>query len=146
MKIVISHTPFNAYQLLDQYQANELKNPEKSGANAIFIGTMRDFNENHTIRSMFLEHYPEMTQIFLEKLVQENTKIHQLNDVLVVHRVGEILPNQHIVLVSVWSAHRKQAFTACRSIMEQLKSKAPFWKKESLADGRQKWVSKNTEG
>jgi len=63
-----------------------------------------------------------------------------------VHRVGAIKPNDQIVLVAVWTAHRKQAFAACREIMEDLKSKAPFWKKEQLNSGEDRWVEKNTKG
>jgi len=60
--------------------------------------------------------------------------------------VGVIKPNDPIVLVAVWTAHRKQAFEACREIMEDLKSKAPFWKKEQLNEGQNRWVEKNTSG
>lgn len=62
------------------------------------------------------------------------------------HRIGEIKPSDAIVLVSVWSAHRKDAFNACKSIMESLKTTAPFWKKEVLLDGLMHWVESNTQG
>jgi molybdopterin synthase catalytic subunit len=63
-----------------------------------------------------------------------------------VHRVGKLLPNDSIVLVAVWAAHRGDAYDANRYIMETLKSKAPFWKKETLQSDRQRWVGKNTDG
>ena len=68
-----------------------------------------------------------------------------LDDILVIHRVGELFPGDPIVLVAVWSAHRKDAFEACRFIMEDLKSEAPFWKREETDSGH-RWVEKNTPG
>jgi len=115
------------------------------GATATFVGTMRDFNEGDDVQSMVLEHYPGMTEKELEKIVAEAIKNHELDDALVVHRVGEIHPGDPIVLVAVWSAHRKASFVACREIMEYLKSRAPFWKKENLGE-RMRWVEKNTAG
>jgi len=87
-----------------------------------------------------------MTEKYLEKISQESITKHQLMDVLIVHRVGHIKPDESIVLVAVWSAHRKQAFEACRELMEDLKSKAPFWKKETLKTGEEHWVEHNTKG
>jgi len=100
---------------------------------------------------MFLEHYPGMTEKHLEKIVQAAKEQWEILETLVIHRVGELLPNDPIVLVAVWSAHRKDAFEASRFIMEDLKSKAPFWKKESLESTGQtaeknRWVQKNTSG
>jgi molybdopterin synthase catalytic subunit len=92
-----------------------------------------------------------MTEKHLEKIVQRAKGQWDLLETLVVHRVGELLPNDPIVLVAVWSAHRKDAFEASRFIMEDLKSKAPFWKKENLSSTNQRaeknrWVKKNTSG
>lgn len=94
---------------------------------------------------MTLEHYPGMTEKELERIVEEARENWSLLDELIIHRVGELLPNDPIVLVAVWSAHRKDAFEACRHIMEALKSRAPFWKKEQL-DSSSRWVEKNTDG
>ena len=94
---------------------------------------------------MTLEHYPGMTEKELGRIVDEAQQQWALLDVLVIHRVGDLLPNDPIVLVAVWSAHRKDAFEACRHIMEALKSRAPFWKKEQL-DNAFRWVEKNTDG
>jgi len=115
------------------------------GATASFVGTMRDFNEGDDVSSMTLEHYPGMTEKQLEAIVNEAVETHGLLDALVVHRVGTVNPGDPIVLVAVWSAHRKAAFDACREIMEFLKSRAPFWKKESVGDST-RWVEKNTAG
>jgi len=106
---------------------------------------MRDFNENETVRHMFLDHYPGMTERQLEKIVEEARTRWRFLDALVIHRVGEILPDQPIVLVAVWSSHRGAAFDACRYIMEELKSRVPFWKKETLEEG-ERWVEKNSSG
>lgn len=115
------------------------------GATAVFVGTMRDFNEGDDVKGMELEHYPGMTENYLKTLSQEASKRWSIIDSLIIHRVGELQPNDPIVLVAVWSAHRKDAFEASRYLMEELKSRAPFWKKEFLADGH-RWVEQNTPG
>ena len=106
---------------------------------------MRDFNEGEDVQSMFLEHYPGMTETQLAQLGEEAMTQHGLADVLILHRVGEINPGDPIVLVAAWSAHRKAAFDACREMMEMLKSRATFWKKEQLSEGS-RWVARNTPG
>lgn len=115
------------------------------GATAAFVGTMRDFNDDDTVRSMFLEHYPGMTERALQRIVDEAIVEHALLEAHVVHRVGDITPGEPIVLVATWSAHRAAAFDACRAIMEELKSRAPFWKREQRASGT-RWVESNTPG
>ncbi len=115
------------------------------GAHASFVGSMRDFNEGDEVESMLLEHYPGMTERHLESIVSAARERWKLDEVLVVHRVGEVRPGDAIVLVAVWSAHRAHAFESCRHIMEDLKSNAPFWKKEQTASGS-RWVSNNTPG
>ena len=125
---------------------NELA-PRRSriGASSFFVGSMRDFNEGDSVQSMFLEHYPGMTESRLEEIADLAKIKWGLDWVLIIHRVGQIHPAEPIVLVATWSAHRAQAFDSCRAIMEQLKSTAPFWKKESLDDGT-RWVKNNTAG
>ncbi|MCU7938544.1 MAG: molybdenum cofactor biosynthesis protein MoaE [gamma proteobacterium symbiont of Bathyaustriella thionipta] len=146
MKIMIDSDPFDPWQVLSDYQKENTNLEGQYGATAVFVGTMRDFNEGDNVAEMFLEHYPGMTDRHLENICLQATGEHQLLESLVVHRVGTIRPNDPIVLVAVWTAHRKQAFEACREIMEDLKSKAPFWKKEQLNDGQDRWVEKNTRG
>ena len=115
------------------------------GACAVFVGTMRDYNDGDRVRSMYLEHYPGMTETQLESLVNTSCKAYNLMEALVVHRIGAVNPGEDIVLVAVWSAHRKASFDACREIMEALKSTAPFWKKETLDDQHgERWVRGNT--
>ncbi|MFA5627593.1 MAG: molybdenum cofactor biosynthesis protein MoaE [Thiohalomonadaceae bacterium] len=117
-----------------------------SGAAAVFVGHMRDFNEGDNVTAMQLEHYPGMTERYLSKIAQSAFTQWALLDALIIHRVGELHPADPIVLVAVWSAHRKDAFSACRYLMEELKSTAPFWKKEQLEDGSERWVEQNTAG
>lgn len=145
MAISIRETAFDPWQETLAYQQNQLGESGKFGATASFIGTMRDFNEGDDIRAMTLEHYPGMTEKQLDKIVAEARAQWDFIDSLIIHRVGDLFPNDPIVLVVVWSAHRGAAFDACRFIMEALKSKAPFWKKESLPSS-ERWVEKNTDG
>ncbi len=111
----------------------------KVGAVAAFIGVARDVNDGETIATLALEHYPGMTEKALEKIVFEARARWRLIDVLVIHRVGELRPTDQIVLVAVTSAHRGDAFAACEFIMDYLKTRAPFWKKESTPQGT-RWV------
>lgn len=143
--IELRDAPFDPYAELVRHQFSGLGHAGKYGATCAFVGTMRDFNEGDTVRAMTLEHYPGMTEKHLERIVAEAQRRWDFLDALVIHRVGDILPDQPIVLVAVWSSHRGAAFDACRYIMEELKHRAPFWKKEALAQG-ERWVEKNTEG
>ena len=145
MRIDIRETPFDPLRELANYQDSLPSIHGKYGASAIFIGTMRDRNEGDSVTSMVLEHYPAMTQRHLEHIVEQASCRWNFLDGLLIHRVGHLFPEDPIVLVAIWSEHRAAAFEACRFIMENLKSKAPFWKKESLRDG-QRWVSRNTAG
>jgi len=142
MAVEIKKSPFNPWQAIEQYQ-QKMQQDGKFGAMASFIGTMRDFNEGQQVAGMTLEYYPRMTDKHLEDICKAAHEEWDLIDTLLIHRVGEIKIADPIVLVVVWSAHRKDAFEACRFIMEDLKSKAPFWKQESTADGK-RWVEKNT--
>jgi len=144
MLIEIRKKPFMAYAEM-QYYLDSLDIAGQYGATANFVGTMRGLNEDKTITSMTLEHYPGMTEKHLETIAKEAIEKWKLLDVLILHRVGKIKITEDIVLVATWSEHRKEAFESCRIIMEQLKSGAPFWKKEETTAGP-KWVEKNTPG
>ena len=111
----------------------------KIGAVASFIGVCRDVNDGDAVTKMTLEHYPGMTEKALEKIVAEAKARWDLMEVLVVHRVGELKPTDQIVLVVVTGAHRGEAFAACGFIMDYLKTRAPFWKKEETPQGA-RWV------
>lgn len=145
MNIKITTADFNPWQEVQDYQA-ATKMAGKFGATSVFVGTMRDFNQGDEVQGMTLEHYPGMTEKQLAVIVTEAETQWPILDTLVVHKVGDILPNQPIVLVAVWTSHRGDAFDACRYIMEALKSKAPFWKKEQLSKVESRWVDKNTDG
>jgi molybdopterin synthase catalytic subunit len=109
------------------------------GAVASFVGLVRDANDGHAIDGMTLEHYPGMTEKALEEIVREAHSRWDLIDALVIHRVGPLRPGERIVLVGVASAHRGEAFAACEFIMDYLKTRAPFWKREETAHGA-RWV------
>lgn len=126
------------FREIEQYQTQHLRDGSY-GATANFIGTMRDFNVGDNVQLMTLEHYPEMTQKFLDNLCAEALNKWDLIDCLVIHRFGDIKPNDPIVLIVAWSAHRAAAFDACRYLIEELKARAPFWKKETT-DSKQRWV------
>jgi len=115
----------------------------KYGACCNFIGSMRDFNDGNDVSKMTLEYYPGMTEKFLETICDEAKEKWPLLDCLIIHRVGEIDPSDSIVLTAAWSAHRDASFAACRYLIEELKHRAPFWKKENTVNG-DRWVSENT--
>ena len=109
------------------------------GAVAAFIGLVRDINDAAAVTTLTLEHYPGMTEKALARIVDEAKSRWSVYDALVVHRVGELKPTDQIVLVVVTGAHRGEAFAACEFIMDYLKTRAPFWKKEHTAGGA-RWV------
>lgn len=136
--------PFDPWREISTYQETRLA-AGAFGACAVLVGSMRDFNQGEPVTAMTVEHYAGMTERQLTELVEESIARHGLLDVLLLHRIGELRPNDPIVLVAAWSAHRAEAFTACREMMEMLKSRATFWKKETLPDG-ERWVEENTPG
>jgi molybdopterin synthase catalytic subunit len=139
MKIEIVSEKFDPWQALVDYKRNELQNDSRIGASSVFLGTMRDFNDDAEVESMELEHYPGMTEKYLEDIVNNAIKKYKLIDGLVMHRVGVLEPTDPIVIVATWSEHRDNAFNATRDIMESLKAEAPLWKKESTEKGF-RWV------
>ena len=145
MTVAIREQGFDPYQEVSDYQLTVLDAAGKYGATAVFVGSMRDINEGDTVQVMTLEHYPGMTERYLEKITNAARLRWDIIDSLIIHRVGDLHPDEPIVLVAVWSAHRAAAFEASRFLMEELKSRAPFWKKEVLSTGS-RWVEKNTPG
>ena len=111
----------------------------KIGAVASFIGLVRDVNDGSAVAGMTLEHYPGMTEKALEAIVADARLRWDIIDAAVVHRVGSLKPSDQIVLVVVAGGHRGEAFAACEFIMDYLKTRAPFWKKETTAAG-ERWV------
>jgi molybdopterin synthase catalytic subunit len=133
---------FAPYAEIERYE-QERRAPGAHGAAAVFVGSMRDFNEGETVRSMELEHYPGMTERYLEAIGAEAAERWPIDDALIVHRVGRVEPGDAIVVVAAWSAHRAAALAACRYLIEELKTRAPFWKKEQTESGS-RWVATNT--
>lgn len=111
----------------------------KVGAVASFVGLVRDLNDGSGVSTLTLEHYPGMTESALEEICAQARARWDLLDLLVIHRVGELAPLDQIVLVAVSSAHRGEAFAACECVMDYLKTRAPFWKKERTPQG-ERWV------
>jgi len=111
-----------------------------AGAIVSFTGLVRDVNADASIERMTLEYYPGMTEKVLAELEQEALARWELTASLIIHRVGPLLPDERIVFVAVASAHRQQAFRACEYLIDTLKTRAPFWKKETTPAG-ERWVS-----
>lgn len=109
------------------------------GAVASFVGIVRDVNEGAAIEAMTLEHYPGMTERSIDEIITQARGRWNIFDVVVIHRVGTLKPLDQIVLVIVTSGHRGHAFAACEFIMDYLKTRAPFWKKEQTSAGA-RWV------
>ena len=137
MTAILHDKPFDPWRELTRTEAG--LDTGKYGACASFVGTMRDFNLGDNVHSMTLEHYPEMTQQFLDGICSEASQRWNLIHCLIIHRHGEIAPGDPIVLTAAWSAHRAEAFEACRFLIEELKARAPFWQKETT-DAGNRWV------
>ena len=145
MAVEIFDQAFDPWHELQRYQREHADLLGKFGATAVFVGSMRDFNEDEDVHRMTLEHYAGMTERYLEGICVAANQRWDLLEILVIHRVGDLFPGDPIVLVAVWSAHRAAAFEASRHVMEELKSNAPFWKKEFVDEGH-RWIAKNTPG
>ena len=135
MPVRVQHEDFDIAHETAVLRAND----SRIGAVALFVGTVRDVNDARAITTMTLEHYPGMTEKALDAIVAEAKGRWDIYDALVIHRVGALKPMDQIVLVAVTSAHRGEAFAACEFIMDYLKTRAPFWKKEQTPQG-ERWV------
>ena len=135
-RVRIQHEDFDLTREIAQLRAGD----QGGGAIATFIDTVRDRSGTvaDTVR-MELEHYPGMTERAIGKIVDEANARWQIIDCTVIHRYGALQPNDRIVLVAVASGHRGDAFAACEFIMDYLKTRAPFWKKEHTPEGA-RWV------
>jgi molybdopterin synthase catalytic subunit len=134
-QVRVQHEDFDAGREIARLRG---ANP-RIGAIASFIGVVRDVNEGDAVAELTLEHYPGMTEKALAKIVAEARSRWDVIDILVIHRVGTLAPTDQIVLVAVTSAHRGDAFAACEFLMDYLKTRAPFWKKERTPEG-ERWV------
>ncbi len=138
--VVIQTGRFDVAALIAQLQA---RTAGQAGALVHFLGMVRDYSPDAGSRSLFLEHYPGMCEREIQALCQRARQRWNILDTLVVHRVGELPLGDPIVFVGVASAHRGEAFRACEFIIDTLKTRAPFWKRETLADGQAFWVEQH---
>ena len=139
MTVEIREHPFDPWQIVSEYRSTRLASG-KSGASAVFVGTMRDFNEGDEVRTMVLEHYPGMTEKMLRKIEAKANDRWPLEASLIVHRYGRLEPGDQIVLVATASPHRQAAFDSCAFLIDWLKTKAPFWKLEDTQNEGARWV------
>ena len=140
-RVSIQTADFDAAAELAAVRAGDLG----IGALASFVGTVRDRHGNAGgVSQMELEHYPGMTETAIEAMIDQAMQRFDIRAARVIHRVGVLQPGEQIVLVAVASAHRGQAFQACEFLMDYLKTQAPFWKKETTADGA-RWVDARVE-
>jgi len=126
------------FDLSTEVAALRAQNP-KIGAVVCFVGTVRDLNDGSAVQTMELEHYPGMTEKSLGAIVEAARGRWPGVEVLIVHRVGKLMPLDQIVLVATTAAHRGDAFASCEFVMDYLKTAAPFWKKEKTEQG-ERWV------
>ena len=134
-RVLIQQADFDLSTVVAELRAGDAA----VGAVATFIGTLRDRNDGTGVSAMELEHYPGMTERAIEAMIDVAMSRFDIRGARVIHRVGALKPMDQIVLVAVSSGHRGQAFQACEFLMDYLKTQAPFWKKESTADGA-RWV------
>jgi molybdopterin synthase catalytic subunit len=139
-RVVIQEADFNVAEVLAQLRAGDLR----VGAVCSFVGTVRDTQmltsqASDEVVSMTLEHYPGMTELSIEAMIDEAHQRFDFYKAHVVHRVGVLKPADQIVMVAVTSAHRGESFKACEFLMDYLKTQAPFWKKEESPAGS-RWV------
>ena len=137
-KVIVQAKDFD---LTTEVNLARSKNPQ-IGAIVSFVGTVRDL-QSETLKSLTLEHYPEMTEKSLESIVIKTRSRWELENITIIHRIGKLLISDQIVLVIVTSKHRQEAFDSCNFIMDYLKTDAPFWKKES-SDEEEKWVDSSS--
>jgi len=135
MTVRVQTGDFDVGREIAQLRAGNLR----AGAVACFVGAVRDANDGATVTGMTVEHYPGMTEAALDEIVDDARRRFDIDDALVIHRVGALSPGDQIVLVAVTGAHRGAAFDACEFVMDLLKTRAPFWKKERLPNG-ERWV------
>ena len=137
-KVIVQAKDFD---LTTEVNLARSKNPQ-IGAIVSFVGIVRDL-QSETLKSLTLEHYPEMTEKSLESIVMKARSRWELENITIIHRIGKLLISDQIVLVIVTSKHRQEAFDSCNFIMDYLKTDAPFWKKES-SDKEEKWVDSSS--
>ena len=139
MRVVVQEEAFDFGREAQDFASDHTN----MGAIVTFTGVVRDADQGGMDR-MVIEHYPGMTEKALTKIATEAQERWSLGDVLVIHRYGDLAPGEMIMMVATASRHRKNAFEAAEYLMDYLKSRAPFWKKEFLTDGAE-WVAAKDE-
>lgn len=139
MKISIQTEDFDVSQELALLRANQLQ----IGGINVFVGTVRDQHLGDEVKAMSLEHYPGMTEKSLENILEQAKNRWNILNATIIHRVGDLVVGDQIVLVAIASSHRGDAFAACEFVMDYLKTAAPFWKKEQTKEGA-RWVDART--
>lgn len=135
-RILVQEEPFSQQAEYDALRSNSLS----VGAVVTFVGTVRDINDDDTVKVLHLEHYPGMTEKELSKILEEASDRWQVLGATVIHRVGDLYPGDEIVFVGIASQHRGDAFQACEFVMDYLKTRATFWKKEKTVQG-DRWLT-----
>lgn len=139
MHISVQEAPFD----LGAASAEFASGHKDMGAIVTFTGLVRDLPDD-PLDAMEIEHYPGMTEKALQAIAQEARTRFGLGDVLVIHRYGRLLPGEMIMMVATAAPHRKDAFEGASFLMDYLKSRAPFWKRETTSSGAQ-WVASKDE-
>lgn len=136
VSVIVQEPDFDVAAL----QASLLAGQHSEGAIATFTGYVRQQNDQREVNSLYIEHYPGMTEKSIEAIAADAANRWPLQAIGVVHRVGELAPGDQIVWVGVSSAHRDAALAGVEFIMDYLKTRAPFWKKEQ-GEGTHRWVA-----
>lgn len=139
ISVHVQTAPFDPGQLTNDAHAGD----PAIGALVCFTGYVRDFNQQQNVQGLFLEHFPGMTEKSLQRIAEEAAERWPLQKIRVLHRVGQLGLAEPIVFVAAASMHREDAFQACAFIMDYLKTRAPFWKKEQTTAGSH-WVEGRT--
>ncbi|UWR07422.1 molybdenum cofactor biosynthesis protein MoaE [Ruegeria sp. B32] len=139
MRISVQQEPFDLGAEANAFAAGDTAN----GAIVTFTGVVRDLAQTD-LACMEIEHYPGMTERAIAKIAEEAKTRWSLGDVLVIHRHGRLAPGDRIMMVATAAPHRKDAFEAAEYLMDYLKSRAPFWKKEITGSGAE-WVAAKDE-
>lgn len=138
MRVVVQEAPFDFGAEASAFATAQ----SASGAVVTFTGIVRDVAEG--LEAMEIEHYPGMTEAALQDIAGQAVKRWSLEDALVIHRYGRLEPSEMIMMVATAARHRKDAFEAAEFLMDYLKSRAPFWKREMTAKGAS-WVAAKDE-
>ena len=138
--VVVQEADFDAKELIARLRALD---GDRAGAVVTFIGHVRDFSEDQQTRVLFLEHYPGMCEREIAELCEQARERWDIGEPVVVHRVGALHRQEQIVFVGVAGPHRGDAFRACEFIIDALKTRAPFWKRETLVGGESFWVQQS---